>query len=727
MLIDIACARRSWFADRNGLAAIWTPERHFHSFGGLYPNPAVLGAAIATITQRVSIRGGSVVLPLNNPIRVAEEWAVVDNLSGGRAAIAVASGWHVDDFVLNPVAYHDRKTLVLDGIDTLRNLWHGDRIEVTGVAGKKHAVEIFPKPVQAEIPIWLTSSGTAETCVAAGLKGANLLTHLLGQTVSELSGKLSAYRSAFMPRSGMYDRPLATVMLHTYVGKSSNEVREEALAPLKKYLTGSVDLIAKFAESLGMKWNPSEMKATDLDDLVTYAAERYMEDSGLFGTPARCLERLEAFRDIGVDEVAALIDFGIDREHTLESLRRAAQIIEDFNKEAPSRSDDVDHLGIRNEKVTLLQCTPTFMTVMLQSRQFREFLTGIKAVLLGGEAVPTNLVERVRACGVPNVFNMFGPTETTIWSAARLVMDGDCSSVGGPIVNTRLHVVDENLKSLPPGVAGEIVISGAGVGRGYLGDPIKTREAFIRDPFGNDSSSRAYRTGDIAYRNEDGTIQLLGRADQQIKLRGFRVEIGDIEARLMEIDGVSAAAVTLVDAGGERQRLAALVVLDPLKHIATADVRAALNARLPYYMIPYLESVSAIPMNVNGKVDRRAISRYVHHADVSTEPSVAGKGAIDLAVKIREVWMEVLNITNISEDDNFFDLGGHSLLMAHIHSRLQGLLGKEFPLVWLLEEPTIRGIAHKLSLDGTAKTRVEFSDRQQRQALHALRERALVH
>ena len=151
------------FADERGFAAVWTPERHFHPFGGIYPNPAVTGAAVAAITERVQIRAGSVVMPLQNPLRVAEEWSVVDNLSRGRAAISFASGWQPNDFVLAPEQYQQRKEVMLKGIEEVRKLWRGEGVRLSNGVGRQVEVRIHPRPVQAELPFWLTSSGSAES------------------------------------------------------------------------------------------------------------------------------------------------------------------------------------------------------------------------------------------------------------------------------------------------------------------------------------------------------------------------------------------------------------------------------------------------------------------------------------------------------------------------------------------------------------------------------------
>ena len=184
------------FADRNGFSAVWTPERHFQDFGGLYPNPSVLSAALAMITERVQIRAGSVALPLHHPVRVAEEWSVVDNLSNGRVAVSFASGWHPDDFIFAPAVYEDRKEVMFRHIELIQRLWGGETFMMPGVDGQEVAVRLLPKPLQRRLPIWITSAGSPETWIRAGEIGANILAALIGYSFEDLAERIRSYREA---------------------------------------------------------------------------------------------------------------------------------------------------------------------------------------------------------------------------------------------------------------------------------------------------------------------------------------------------------------------------------------------------------------------------------------------------------------------------------------------------------------------------------------------------
>lgn len=304
------------FADKHGFAAVWTPERHFHEFGGLYPNPSITSAALATVTERIQIRAGSVVLPLHDPLLVAEEWAVVDNLSHGRAAIAFASGWHANDFVIAPQNYANRREIMIHGIETVRRLWEGEKVRRCDGNGTELEVRILPRPIQRELPIWVTAAGSPDTFHLAGEIGANLLTNLLSQSIEQLAEKIALYRSAWRAHGHGPGMGHVTLMLHTFVASSVDEVREKVRGPFSNYLRSSVELW--LARSPGQ--SIQDFTEAELADLVSYAFDRYFESSGLFGTPGTCLRMIDRLKAIEVDEVACLIDFGVDVDSVLSSL-----------------------------------------------------------------------------------------------------------------------------------------------------------------------------------------------------------------------------------------------------------------------------------------------------------------------------------------------------------------------------------------------------------------------
>ncbi|WP_410580499.1 LLM class flavin-dependent oxidoreductase [Amycolatopsis sp. lyj-108] len=317
------------FADANGFTAVWTPERHFHSFGGLYPNPAVTGAAVAAITERVQIRAGSVVAPLHHPVRIAEEWSVVDNLSGGRVGLSFASGWHAVDFALRPENYRNRKQILVEYVDQVRRLWRGEAMSVVDGVGTEQQVRVFPPPVQPELPVWVTSAGNAETFRAAGRAGAGLLTHLLGQDLDELAEKIAEYRRAVAEREDADGWPgRVALMVHTCLGDDEDEVREQVREPLHDYLRSSLGLLMGSQLNGARKIDPAKLHKEDVDFLVGRSFDRYYDDGALLGTVGKAQKMVERFRDAGVDEVACLIDFGVPTDTVLAGFEHLDQVRE---------------------------------------------------------------------------------------------------------------------------------------------------------------------------------------------------------------------------------------------------------------------------------------------------------------------------------------------------------------------------------------------------------------
>ncbi len=550
------------FADRNGFTAVWTPERHFHQFGGLYPNPSVVGAALAMVTERVQIRAGSVVLPLQHPLRVAEEWAVVDQLSRGRVGISFASGWHADDFVLAPANFAERKEIMLRDIETVRRLWRGEALQFHGGTGQAVAVLTRPRPIQPELPVWITAAGNPETFRSAGEIGANLLTHLLGQSVEELRTKIASYREAWRAQ-GHPGEGHVTLMLHTFVAQDMEFVREQVRQPFTNYLRSSADLMRNLARSMGQ--DLQHISDADMDALLAHAFDRYFVTSGLFGTPEHCLQMVNQLQAIGVDEVACLIDFGVGTDTVLASLESLQQLHELSKRPEEETSSESPLQLLARHQVTHLQCTPSLARMLVNEPGAAEAFRSLRMLLLGGEALPGDLAAQLRAMVPGAIYNMYGPTETTIWSAVqRVEQDGNTIPIGTPIANTSIYILDRQLRPVPIGVPGELYIGGAGVVRGYLNRPELSAERFIPDPFApagqHSGSSRLYRTGDLARWRNDGTLEFLGRVDHQVKIGGHRIETGEIAAVLRQHAGVADAVVTAHSQQPGASYLAAYIV-----------------------------------------------------------------------------------------------------------------------------------------------------------------------
>ncbi len=328
------------FADQHGFSAVWLPERHFLPLGGFSPNPSVLGAAIARETQRLHIRAGSVVLPLQHPIRVAEEWSVVDNISQGRAGISFTSGWSPDDFVFSPESYENRHQIMLDRIETIRSLWRGESIEVHGGTGKINQVKLFPMPMQREVPIWLTLVRNTEMYIKAGAIGAGILTNLQDQKIEDLAKNIAMYRASlaehgFDPESGH-----VTVLLHTLVGDDIHHIKEHARKPFCDYIRGFLGIGTNLLKFLGIGQdrivNLDRYSESEIDDLLSLAYERYWHTSALIGTPESCAKIVDSLIEIGVDEIACFVDF-VSSDVALQNLPGLNRLKERYQNGSAAR------------------------------------------------------------------------------------------------------------------------------------------------------------------------------------------------------------------------------------------------------------------------------------------------------------------------------------------------------------------------------------------------------
>ncbi|HYH81021.1 MAG TPA: amino acid adenylation domain-containing protein, partial [Longimicrobium sp.] len=313
-----------------------------------------------------------------------------------------------------------------------------------------------------------------------------------------------------------------------------------------------------------------------------------------------------------------------------------------------------------------------------------EELPALRTITTAGEALPAELVGR---WGVRHrLWNLYGPTEATIWSTAAACADpARKPDIGGPIDNTRAYVLDPGLEPLPPGAAGELYVGGAGVARGYLGRPALTAERFVPDPFGGEPGARLYRTGDRVRRLADGMLDFIGRVDHQVKVRGFRIEPGEIEARLREHPAVREAVVLVREDAPGDTRLVAYAVADEW---AGANVlRAHLGQALPAYMVPAaFVRLDAFPLTPNGKIDRKALPAPEGDA-FAARAYRAPVGETEQALV--DIWAEVLRLERVGVEESFFELGGHSLLATRVVSRVRELFGVELPLRTLFEGPTV--------------------------------------
>jgi len=307
------------FADGAGFSAVWTPERHFHAFGGLYPNPAVTSAALAMITENVQLRSGSVVLPLHHPVRVAEDWSVIDNLSNGRAAIAVAPGWTMDEFILSREPHGSRRGLMWRSIDQLRRLWRGEAVEFEDASGRLVEAKTLPRPVQPELPLWITCQAT-ETFIEAGRMGANVLTSLLGETIEEVTEKVRRYREALVANGHEAESGTVSLMMHTFMGDDEEQVKKDIREPFGNYLKTHYGLLENLAKGMGMNVSIDDFSDDDLESLIQFGVEGFMNRRSLIGTAETCLPFVREMESLGIDEVCCLIDFVQDYDLVMSAL-----------------------------------------------------------------------------------------------------------------------------------------------------------------------------------------------------------------------------------------------------------------------------------------------------------------------------------------------------------------------------------------------------------------------
>ena len=305
------------FADQHDFAAVWLPERHFHAVGGFSPNPSLLAAALARDTERIALRGGSVVLPLHHPVRIAEEWSVVDNLSHGRVGMSIASGWHPNDFIFAPERFERRREICLEDIGTIQKLWRGETLPMRAGAGTDFDVKLFPQPVQPQLPVWLTCIHE-DSFVKAGEQGMGVLGYLMNQTVDEVAAKIARYRHALARAGHDPAKGHVTILVHTFVGDDPEAARARARGPLREYLRSFLDNSQKRLES--QHGQSVDVAAEDLEYLLDKSFDDYVQGKALIGSPESCAAVVERLRAIGVDEIGCFIDFGVDADAVLASL-----------------------------------------------------------------------------------------------------------------------------------------------------------------------------------------------------------------------------------------------------------------------------------------------------------------------------------------------------------------------------------------------------------------------
>lgn len=693
------------FADAHGFNAVWTPERHFHAFGGPYPNPSVTGAAVAAVTRNIGVRAGSCVAPLHHPARIAEEWAVIDNLTGGRAGIGFASGWQPDDFILRPENTPPaNKPALFEALETVRKLWRGEEVSFPRQDGGTHSVITQPRPVSDELAVWVTTAGNPETWREAGRVGANVLTHLLGQSIDEVGDKIALYHQALREAGHDPSDFTVTLMLHTYLAETREAAREVAREPMKDYLRSAAGLIKQYAWAFpafkkpkGVD-NPFEMdlgslSPEELEAILDFAFDRYFEDSGLFGTVEDAVGRVEDLKRIGVSEVACLIDYGIAPNVVLEGLKPLAEVLRRANRVQALATDDISLAAqILRHGVTHMQCTPSMARMIASDPDAAPVLGRLQHMLVGGEALPGDLVAALRSQTRATLHNMYGPTETTIWSTVETLeaTPAGVASIGTPVANTSVYVLDAADQPVPVGAAGELCIGGAGVTAGYWQRADLTAERFPADPFR--PGAQMYRTGDLVRWNAAGKLEFLGRTDHQVKIRGQRIELGEIEAALAALEGVTAAVVIPRRIGADERLVGYVTVSTP---VSEQTAKAQLSRQLSEVMVPaHIVTLDTFPLTPNKKIDRKALPDPKPARGVSPTAAATTMPRSTTEMQIAEIWQLLLGVPGVQQGDNFFALGGHSLLAVQAHRDIRSALKVDrLSITDIFRFPTLDGLA----------------------------------
>jgi amino acid adenylation domain-containing protein len=395
-------------------------------------------------------------------------------------------------------------------------------------------------------------------------------------------------------------------------------------------------------------------------------------------------------------------------------LSKGAQIV------LASRDDAVDpyalHRSLVAYGITMMQATPATWRGLLDANWNKSLEL---VVLCGGEALPDDLASRLSDQGGA-VWNMYGPTETTIWSSCARVLcaeDNFCRpSIGRPIANTKMYLLDGKQRPVPLGAVGEIYIGGAGVARGYLNRPELTEERFLKDPFTRDREGRMYKTGDLGRYLGDGNIEFLGRNDQQVKIRGFRIELGEIEARMAQHEAVQdVVVVAREDATGDKRLVAYYTEVERASQTVGPELlRTYLATKLPEYMVPaaYVR-LKALPLNANGKLDRKALPEPEADAYLVRRYE-APAGYMETA--LAAIWADVLKLERVGRYDNFFELGGHSLMVMRVIARLRQSLGVETQVRELFAQPVLADLAR--TLERAARNALPPITRRQAHVVH---------
>jgi amino acid adenylation domain-containing protein/non-ribosomal peptide synthase protein (TIGR01720 family) len=527
---------------------------------------------------------------------------------------------------------------------------------------------------------------------------------------------------AYVPLDPEYPQERLTFML--------SDTQTPALLTQQKLLSGLPETAARLV-CLDSHWEAigKESHANPISDAVAENLAYVIYTSGSTGNPKgvlithaslcnHMLWRQQAYPLRREDRFLhkASLSFDISVWEIFAPLLAGARLI----LARPGGQMDSAYLAelVVGHKVTTIHFSPTALQHFLEEKAI-ETCSSLKRVFCGGEAMSADLKRKFFTCLNAELIHQYGPTETTVDVATWECKPEDdhiAVPIGHPIANTQVYILDGNLQPVPVGVQGELCIGGASLARGYQNRPELTAEKFIANPFSYKKDSRIYKTGDIVRYRNDGTIEFLGRKDFQVKLRGFRIELGEIESVLGQHPAVrEAVIIAREDVPGDK-RLVTYVVASRESTPTFSELRSFLKEKLPDYMIPSaFVFLDLLPLMPNGKVDRRALPAPEQSRSELENKFVAPGTPVEEVVA--RIWCEVLGLKKVGMRDNFFDLGGHSLLMMRIHRKLQKIIGYKIPIITLFQYPTIESLCSYLSGEAIEWSSFEkVYDRAERQA-----------
>ncbi|HEV7919676.1 MAG TPA: amino acid adenylation domain-containing protein [Thermoanaerobaculia bacterium] len=617
-----------------------------------------------------------------------------------RAAIADAS----QPIAQLPLLTEEERVQLAKWNDTRVPYHHGPLISLVQAASDKPAVT-FRGRTLTYAELRARASALADELRASGVKAGDLVGLFVERSLEMVIGIVAILEAggAYVPLDPSYPAERLAFMLGDAGAKvvvTQRELREQV--PVQ-----GVEVVIADAENVGAGFSrPGRAEARPhVDDLayVIFTSGSTGRPKGVQITQRSAANLLQSVaREPGMnagDTICAVstLSFDIALLELVLPLTVGAHILL-ADRDTVRDGNALGRL-VANNDVTIMQATPATWRMLLDIGWRGK--PGLK-IISTGEALPRELAERLLPCG-RELWNLYGPTETTVYSALGRIESGSGPiSIGRPVANTQIHIVDRNLQLLPPGVPGELLIGGDGLARGYLGRPDLTAEKFIPDPFSDQPEARLYRAGDLATWRRDGTLEVLGRMDHQVKLRGFRIELGEIEAVLAQHADVEQAVVHCREDRPGDKRLVAYTT----GGASTDALREHLRKSLPDYMIPAaFVALEQFPLTPNGKVNRHALPAPEAFAGAAVEPPQTREER-----EMATLWSDLLGRRDIGRNDNFFDLGGHSLLAMQMLARLEKATGVEVPLRVLFDVPTVATLARHVAAVRTASLETENLD-----------------